>query len=93
MAFVKCPKCGGKIDNLTAYSLEENEQTVSLENNNLNWDCSEVVDGSCKKIQFVCPDCGKVLFTNKGESDDSDVIEFLKTGNYHKKDSEKVEFT
>lgn len=93
MTFVECPKCYEKIDHLVAYSLEENEQCVSLENNDLDWDSSEMVDGSCIKIQFVCPECGKVLFTNKGESNDSNVIEFLKTGNYHNKNSEKVEFT
>jgi predicted RNA-binding Zn-ribbon protein involved in translation (DUF1610 family) len=89
----KCPKCETQITSLNAYSLEENLQEVTIENdeNDLSWDCSEPQEGTCKRINFECPECGAVLFTNKGDSRDERVIKFLKTGEYC--DREKVEFT
>lgn len=91
---VRCPKCGELIDHLTAFSLEENMQDVTVDNEgdtNLSWDCSEPVECSCIRINFECPNCNATLFSNKGESRDERVIDFLKTGNYHQK--EKVIFT
>ena len=83
----KCPECGEEIDTLVAYCLEENKQTVELENEVtekpiLNWGNSEAVEGSCKKIQFECPECSAVLFTNNGNSNDDRVSLFLFTGEY-----------
>ena len=92
---VKCPKCNHVINHLRAYSLEENEQCVELDGSetDLDWDTSDVVDGSCRQIEFVCPSCGVRLFVNKGDSRDQRVIDFLKTGEYYPDAKVKVEFT
>ena len=76
----KCPKCDAEIDFLNAYSLEESKQDVYLDKNKefLEYDVSETVDGTCQKIDFCCPECGEVLFINKGDCEDKRVIEFLK---------------
>jgi phage FluMu protein Com len=90
---VKCPKCGEVINHLVAFSLEENMQDVRLvdeESDWLDWDVSEPVELSCQKIDFTCPFCRAILFTNKGDDCDKRVIEFLK-GEDGK--PEKVEFT
>lgn len=83
----KCPKCGAEIDSLVAYSLEENKQTVTLagevgDAGVLDWSPSDVVESSCKHIDFECPECGKVLFSNDGDSEDDRVSKFLLIGEY-----------
>jgi len=73
-----CPKCGAEIDHLEAYSLEENRQIVYLDPSDLlDWCESETVDGTCDKIDFECPECKEVIYTNKGDSNDQVIIDFL----------------
>ena len=84
---VKCPKCGELIDKLVAFSLEENRQTVELstevtEQGVLDWSVSDPVELSCKHIDFACPECDEVLFSNDGNSEDDRVSKFLLTGEY-----------
>jgi hypothetical protein len=76
----KCPKCHSEISYLNAYSLEENKQSVGLdpEKEFLDYEVSETVDGTCQKMDFVCPECNEVLFTNNGDCEDDRVIKFLK---------------
>lgn len=80
---VKCPKCGSEIESVKGYSLEENVQQVTLSNdkkNPLDWDKSDPVDDTCEQIEFECPDCGNVLYRNKGNSQDPVIAKFLRTG-------------
>ena len=74
----KCPKCGKHIDALIAYSIEENKQEVTLEDTFLNYGATETVDSSCSEIDFECPKCQNVIFTNDGDSQDKRIINFLK---------------
>mgnify|MGYP001564619778 CR=1 FL=1 len=80
----KCPKCSAHIDALNAYSMEENKQEVILgegiykQKPFLDYGASETIDSSCSKIDFECPECNQILFTNDGDSQDERVINFLK---------------
>ncbi|VVB51233.1 Uncharacterised protein [uncultured archaeon] len=90
----KCPKCGAEIDHLKAYSTEENLQIVTLnlpeyaEKNPLDWSRADPVEDTCTQIDFECPDCGNVIYSNNGNSQDPAVAEFLKTGNFPEKKPE-----
>ena len=80
----KCPKCNDEIDSLNAYSIEMNKQKVTVDESfpnvhaTLDWGRTEVVECSCTKIDFECPNCDATLFTTKGDSQPKEVIEFLK---------------
>ena len=76
---VTCPKCGCNAYSIDAYSTEENKQTVELsKDGTLDWSVSEVLDGSCRKIEFACPNCHETLYKNRGDSMDKRVIAFFK---------------
>lgn len=78
---VKCPECGEEINYLNAYSREENKQAVGLfEGDILEWDLSETIEDTCDRIEFECPECGKIIYTNEGNSQDEWIINFLKGG-------------
>lgn len=74
----KCPKCGGEIDHLHVYSLEENKQTISLdEKGSLDWGESEPVECSCVRIDIECHVCGVIIYRNDGNSNDPKFKELL----------------
>jgi predicted RNA-binding Zn-ribbon protein involved in translation (DUF1610 family) len=73
----KCPHCGKQLDSLRAYSLEENVQIVTVEDGQVDWSTSDVVDDSCVQIEFECPECGKVIYKNKGDSTDAKIKQLL----------------
>jgi DNA-directed RNA polymerase subunit RPC12/RpoP len=72
-----CPNCKTNITFLIAYSLEETRQKVELFEGELEWGGTEFVDGTCKKIEFECPHCHKIVYKNKGESTDPKIKELL----------------
>lgn len=78
-----CPKCGAEIDHLEAYSLEENRQEVTLidcpssRRDLLEWSESEPIEETCVKIDFECPECKEVIYSNDGDSTDQAIIDFL----------------
>lgn len=68
-----CPKCKKEIENLRFYSKVENYGYFNIsENGNEEWNTSEYGDWS--DIEFCCPECNEVLFTDKNEDE---AIEFL----------------
>jgi len=79
----KCPKCKADIDHLNAYSIEEVKQTVSLatevskDKPLLDWGPEDFVEDTCTHIDFECPECGMVLYSNNGNSEDDNVTAFL----------------
>jgi hypothetical protein len=80
-----CPKCLEEIDELTAFSLEENRQSVRWSAAwGLDWSTSEPVESSCVKIDFVCPLCDETIFhsSNNEVYDYSRVTKFLRDGIY-----------
>lgn len=77
----ECPHCGATLTYLNAYSLEENKQEVSLdEDGHLDWSTSDPVEETCEKIDFECPDCGHVIYSNKGNSTDPEITRLLSGG-------------
>ena len=79
----KCPKCGELLEHLNAYSLEENRQEVELTKSaatgdvTLDWGLIETVEDSCTKIDFECPNCSAILYTNDGNSLDPKIVAIL----------------
>ena len=82
----KCPSCHEEIDELDAYSLEENHQTVhwSTRWGGLDWSTSDPVESSCVEIWVHCPLCDEVVFyLDARQCYNYEVIErFLKDGVY-----------
>lgn len=84
---VLCPYCKQQIDHLDSVSYEAVCQDVTLDTSMKNMEIldygdSESVVGSCTKMEFCCPLCGKILYTNNGASDDEKVKRFFKTGDF-----------
>jgi len=74
----KCPQCGAKLEELIAYSLEENKQIITLdENGELDWSISEPVELSCRIIEIECPQCNATIYKNNGSSEDPKFKELL----------------
>lgn len=74
-----CPKCGKEIEHLHAYCHEQNKYEVSYSerHDNLDWSTSEVMEASCTKTEYGCPECGKILFTVE-DDDDNRVLDFMR---------------
>lgn len=75
---MKCPKCNWEIEFLIAYSLEENRQDVSLDQDgDLDYGFSEAIDESCHKMDFECPNCRESIYENDGWPHDPKIYELL----------------
>jgi len=67
----KCPQCGEKLEELIAYSLEENKQTITLDSRgHLDWSASEPIELTCQRIEIECPNCNAIIYKNNGNSED-----------------------
>jgi hypothetical protein len=75
---MKCPKCEAELEALDAYSVEENKQEVTLdEDGNLDWSASDPVEDTCTCIEFECPTCKETIYKNRGNSTDPHIKELL----------------
>jgi predicted RNA-binding Zn-ribbon protein involved in translation (DUF1610 family) len=75
---MKCPKCGEPLEHLDSFSLEENRQTIHLDDGEeLDWSSIEPVEGTTVYISFECPSCNMEIYRNKGDSCDPKIKEFL----------------
>ncbi len=80
----RCPHCGDKILELTAFVLEENKYTVKAvelvkDKPALDYSVSSVVESSELKTDFECPSCAEKIFTDRdGNSQPPIVIDFLR---------------
>lgn len=81
----QCPKCKRKITTLNAVCIEETVQTVEVEDGYLGYNSPDAQQ--ITKIYFKCPECGATLFSNNGDDNDKNVINFLSNT------KEKVQFT
>ena len=70
-----CPRCKKTIDHLVNWSLEWVRRSVWVENDDIeyseaeDWQPVDAPDAD----QFLCPECGEVLF-----KDESEAVEFLR---------------
>jgi predicted RNA-binding Zn-ribbon protein involved in translation (DUF1610 family) len=66
----RCPKCGKEIDYLYYYAYELQKATFYISSNNhaeySNWDSIPDIKGD---PEYVCPECGEVLFTSEEEAE------------------------
>jgi len=83
-----CPKCGQDYYHLKAFCLEENRYELSLGADDklegktiptLEWSSYDrvPVESSCVKIEVECPNCEAVIYSNKGDSEDPELLKLL----------------
>lgn len=80
----RCPFCKTLLARLRTYYFDQIQQDVSLSESSdrnrryMEWDDLESIDGSCKKIEFTCPECARALIIdNNGNGNNDHVIAFL----------------
>jgi predicted RNA-binding Zn-ribbon protein involved in translation (DUF1610 family) len=61
----KCPKCGKEIDHLHYHVKELARADFDEGGNYWNWD---ILDTDYDTVEYCCPECGGVLFTNEDEA-------------------------
>ncbi|GAG69282.1 unnamed protein product, partial [marine sediment metagenome] len=75
----KCPECDVELEEVKAFSMEENRQIVTLdESGNLDWGLIETIEGTCTSIDIECPHCNAIIYHNKGSSTDPKIKELLR---------------
>jgi DNA-directed RNA polymerase subunit RPC12/RpoP len=57
--------------------MEENVQEVRLEDNWLDFENKEPVEGTALYTEVECPDCSSVLLKMKGDGDEDKIKELL----------------
>jgi len=64
-----CPKCGQAIDKLYEYARGETKYEVYLgEDGEIHRDELDYLPDS--EVEYECPECREVLFSNPGDADD-----------------------
>jgi len=67
----KCLKCGAEICNLKIRSIDYGTLEIDDENGDLNYEwISDLYGDQQKGIEFRCPQCGELLFTDYEEAED-----------------------